>query len=103
MEKMILTANEAQNIIKKYLEKIIDIVDAEIVKSGGDYFLIEKTSYRGEEVKKIREFKNRSYYYILRLALEDRGYPISFIKEVCRENEEVKFVCFYELVSKRGR
>ena len=102
LEKMVLSLDEAQSIMKKYLEKVIDFVNGEIVKNENGTYLMDSYSYQGEEVKRFKELRTKAYFDILRLALLDAGYPINYIKEVKR-NEEVKYECFYELVSKRGR
>ena len=102
LEKMVLSLDEAQSIMKKYLEKVIDFVNGEIVKNENGTYLMDSYSYQGEEVKRFKELRTKAYFDILRLALLDAGYPINYIKEVKR-NDEVKYECFYELVSKRGR
>lgn len=102
LEKMVLSLDEAQSIMKKYLEKVIDFVNGEIVKNENGAYIMDSYSYQGEEVKRFKELRTKAYFDILRLALLDAGYPINYIKEVKR-NDEVKYECFYELVSKRGR
>ena len=102
LEKMVLSLDEAQSIMKKYLEKVIDFVNGEIVKNENGTYLMDSYSYQGEEVKRFKELRTKAYFDILRLALLDAGYPVNYIKEVKR-NDEVKYECFYELVSKRGR
>lgn len=102
LEKMVLSLDEAQSIMKKYLEKVIDFVNGEIVRNENGAYIMDSYSYQGEEVKRFKELRTKAYFDILRLALLDAGYPINYIKEVKR-NDEVKYECFYELVSKRGR
>lgn len=102
LEKMVLSLDEAQSIMKKYLEKILDFVNGEIVRCEVGAYLMDSYSYHGEEVKRFKELRTNSYFDILRLALMDAGYPVRFIKEVNRNNE-IKYECFYELVSKKGR
>lgn len=102
LEKMVLSLDEAQNIMKIYLEKILDFVNGEIVRNENGAYLMDSYSYQGEEVKRFKELRTKAYFDILRLALLDAGYPVKFVKEVKR-NDEVKYECFYELVSKRGR
>lgn len=102
LEKMVLSLDEAQSIMKKYLEKVIDFVNGEIVKNENGAYIMDSYSYQGEEVKRFKELRTKAYFDILRLALLDAGYPVNYIKEVKR-NDEVKYECFYELVSKRGR
>ena len=102
LEKMILSLDEAQTIMKKYLEKIIDFVDGEVVRCAGGVYLMDSTTQQGVDVKRFRELRNKSYFDILKLALTDAGYPVRFVKEINRNNE-IKYECFYELVSKRGR
>ena len=102
LEKMVLSLDEAQSIMKKYLEKVIDFVNGEIVRNENGAYIMDSYSYRGEEVKRFKELRTKAYFDILRLALLDAGYPVNHIKEVKR-NDEVKYECFYELVSKKGR
>ena len=102
LEKIVLSLDEAQNIMKKYLEKVIDFVNGEIVRNENGAYLMDSYSYQGEEVKRFKELRTKAYFDILRLALLDAGYPVKFVKEVNRNNE-IKYECFYELVSKRGR
>ena len=102
LEKIVLSLDEAQSIMKKYLEKVIDFVNGEIVRNENGAYLMDSYSYQGEEVKRFKELRTKAYFDILRLALLDAGYPVNHIKEVKR-NDEVKYECFYELVSKRGR
>lgn len=102
LEKMVLSLDEAQSIMKKYLEKVIDFVNGEIVRNENGAYIMDSYSYQGEEVKRFKELRTKAYFDILRLALLDAGYPVNHIKEVKR-NDEVKYECFYELVSKRGR
>ena len=84
------------------LEKIVLSLDGEIVRNENGAYLMDSYSYQGEEVKRFKELRTKAYFDILRLALLDAGYPVNHIKEVKR-NDEVKYECFYELVSKRGR
>lgn len=102
LEKMVLSLDEAQSIMKKYLEKVIDFVNGEIVRNENGTYIMDSYSYQGEEVKRFKELRTKAYFDILRLALLDAGYPINYIKEVIR-NDEIKYECFYELVDKRGR
>ena len=102
LEKMVLSLDEAQSIMKKYLEKVIDFVNGEIVRNENGAYIMDSYSYQGEEVKRFKELRTKAYFDILRLALLDAGYPVNYIKEIKR-NDEVKYECFYELVSKRGR
>lgn len=102
LEKMVLSLDEAQSIMKKYLEKVIDFVNGEIVRNENGAYIMDSYSYQGEEVKRFKELRTKAYFDILRLALLDAGYPVNHIKEVKR-NDEVKYECFYELVSKKGR
>ena len=102
LEKMVLSLDEAQSIMKKYLEKVIDFVNGEIVRNENGAYIMDSYSYQGEEVKRFKELRTKAYFDILRLALLDAGYPVNYIKEV-KQNDEVKYECFYELVSKRGR
>ncbi len=101
-EKVVLTKEQAQNIMKNYLEKVIDFVDGKINRCANGAYLIDSANYRGKDIKRYRELSTKSYFDILSLALEDAGYQVDYIKEVCRD-EEVKYVCFFELVSKKGR
>lgn len=102
LEKMVLSLDEAQSIMKKYLEKVIDFVNGEIVRNENGAYIMDSYSYQGEEVKRFKELRTKAYFDILRLALLDAGYPVNYIKEV-KQSDEVKYECFYELVSKRGR
>lgn len=101
-EKVIISEEEAQNIMKNYLEKVIDFVDGEINRYACGAYLIDSTSYHDKNIKRYRELSTKSYFDILRLALEDAGYQVSYIKEVSYD-EKVKYVCFFELVEKKGR
>ena len=101
LEKKVLSLEEAQNMIAKYLEKVIDFVSGEVIRNENGTYLMDSYSYHGEEVKRFRELRNRSYFDILKFALMDAGYPIKFIKETNRDNV-IKYECFYELVSRRG-
>lgn len=102
MEKLVLSQAEAEEIMAKYLEKIIDLVDGEIVKNKNKFHLIDYVNYRDEKLMRFRNMKERAFIDILRLALIDVGYPIKFIKETNRDNV-IKYEGFYEIVSKRGR
>ena len=101
-EKVIFSEEEAQNIMKNYLEKVIDFVDGEINRCAGGAYLLDSTSYHDKDIKRYRELSSKSYFDILKLALEDAGYPVHYIKEV-RRNEEVRYLCFFELIEKKGR
>lgn len=101
-ERIVLSLSDAQNIMKNYLEKIMDFLNGEIVRCETGVYLMDKCQYHGEEAKRLRELNNRSYFDILRYALIDKGYPVKYIKEV-NHNGEIKYECIYELVSKRGR
>ncbi len=102
LEKVILSKNQAQNIMKNYLVKIVDFVNGEIERTENGAYLIDTFSYRYEELKRMKTITTKSYFDILRMALLDSGYSVKYIKEFYRGNE-VKYECFYELVSKKGR
>lgn len=102
LEKVILSKNQAQTIMKNYLEKIIDFVDGEIQRNESGAYIIDTLSYHDEELKRMKAISTKSYFDILRLALLDSGYSVRYIKEFSRGNE-VKYECIYELVSKKGR
>lgn len=101
-EKVIFTKEEAHNIMKNYLEKVIDFVDGEIKKSTNGVYLSDFTSYQGEYVKRLTRINTKSYFDILKLALEETGYSVNYIKEVNR-GDDVVYMCFFDLVSKKGR
>lgn len=102
LEKMTLSLDEAQIIMKNYLEKIIDFVDGEIVRCTEGAYLMDRTEQHGKEVKRFSELKTKSYFDILRLALIEAGYPVAYVKET-NYGGQIKYECFYELVSQRGR
>lgn len=102
IEKVTFTKEEAQNIMKNYLEKVIDFVDGEINRCEGGAYLIDSSSYHGRNIKRFKELSTKSYFDILKLALEDAGYQVNFIKEVFY-GEEIRYTCFFDLISKKGR
>lgn len=97
-----LSQNDANLKIANYLSKVIDAINIRIENFEKDNHICDTVSYHGREVERIRRIKNRDYFEILKLALNSEGLPVNYVKRIDR-NGEISYLCFFELVDKRGR
>lgn len=97
-----LSPSDANEKVASYLSKVIDAVNIRIENFEKDNHIYDTVSYHGKDIERLRRITNRNYFEILKLALHSEGLPINYVKKVER-NGEISYLCFFELIEKKGR